>query len=126
MKKFIAVLIALAVIICFIIIHSVIIVNLSKDIENLSNSAYTSAVDNNWETAIKNIEEIESKWNRRRVWAHLTIDAHNIEEIENALDQSKKFAQQKELPDFTDKITLFINLIKQIPNQEGLNVKNLL
>lgn len=126
MKKLIAILIILTVIISFIIIHSILIINLTNDIVSLSNSAYTNAVDDNWEYALKDINEIESKWDSYQFWIYMTIDSNKIEELESALYQSEKFAQQEERPDFTDKITLFLNLVKQLPNQEGLSVKNLL
>lgn len=126
MKKFIAVLIGLGLIICFIIIHSLVIVKLTKDIDQLADSVYTKVMDNNWREAEYDINEIEEKWNSRRLWTNLTIDTNKIEEIEISLRQSQKFIAEQEKADFIDKFTMFSNLIDQLPNQEGLSIENLL
>lgn len=125
MKKFIAVLVGLGLIICFIITHSIIIVNITKDIGQLADSVYTKVIDNDWHEAEYDINVIEEKWNSRRMWTYLTIDTNKIEEIEISLHQSQKFIAEQEKADFIDKFTMFSNLIEQMPNEEGLSIKNL-
>ena len=61
MKKFIIVLVVLAIIIALISIHSYFAISLSNDIRELAENVYSELEENDWEDIREDIEEINKK-----------------------------------------------------------------
>lgn len=126
MKAFIVALCILLVIIIFITVHSVIMFNLTDEISKNCKSVTSLAHAEKWDDAIKGIDEIQKTWNKRRIWAALTISTEEIEQIEISLNQSRIFAELHQKSDFFGEFTMFTMLLEHIPHQEGFHIAEIL
>jgi len=119
--------ISLFIVIClFIGIHSYIMFSLSGDITKKCEETISLVNSEDWDGAVKKIDEIHSTWEKKRMWAALTISTHNIEEIEISLKQSRAFANLHQKADFFGEFTMFTMLIDHIPHQEGFHIEEIL
>lgn len=126
MKKIIAVLIIPIIIIALISVNSYVSIKLAKDVEQLSEDIYFYLEYEDWNSIRKNTDFISQKWNTQRLWFAFTLNHEKINQIDTAIEQSKRFAYFEEKADYIDKVTALSTLIKQIPPQEGLSIENLL
>ncbi len=119
--------ITIFLVICiFIGIHSYIMINLTKRISPICEETIRFARADQWDKVIKNIEKIQSTWDKKRLWASLTISTKNIEEIEISLKQSRAFASLHEKSDFMGEFIMFSMLLDHIPHQEGFSIEEIL
>jgi len=125
MKKFIAVLVILGLIIILISIHIFATVRFSNQMETVYDNVYSELANNNWDKIQNYVSDIEEIWNSKQSWLSLTLNINKIEQIETAIEQCKKFAEYEERPDFIDKLSTLSKLTENIPYQEGLRIENL-
>ncbi len=113
--------------ICLLIgIHSFSMHKWSADIKTQSDRVFSLVNSNNWSDAINIIDEIQKSWDKKRIWAALTLDTGTIEEIEISLLQSRAYAVLQQKPDFFGEFLMFTKLVAHIPNQEGFDVGEIL
>ncbi len=119
--------IAIFLVICtFIGIHSYIMLNLTKNIRPLCQETISFASADQWNKVIENIDQIQNRWDKKRLWASLTISTKNIEEIEISLKQSRAFAVLHQKSDFMGEFIMFSMLLDHIPHQEGFSIEEIL
>lgn len=119
--------ITIFLVICiFIGIHSYIMINLTKRISPICEETIGFASADQWDKVIKNIDQIQNFWDKKRLWASLTISTKNIEEIEISLKQSRVFAVLHEKSDFMGEFIMFSMLLDHIPHQEGFSIEEIL
>lgn len=126
MKAFIVALCIFLAIITFITIHSVIMFDLTDEISKNCESVTNLAHSEKWDEVVKGIDSIQSIWNKRRIWAALTISTEEIEQIEISLNQSRIFAELNQKADFFGEFTMFTMLLEHIPHQEGFHIAEIL
>ena len=125
--KALVVAISIFLVICtFIGIHSYIMINLTKSLRPICEETITLAKADRWNEVIKNIDHIQNQWDKKRLWASLTISTKNIEEMEISLKQSRAFADLHEKPDFMGEFIMFSLLLDHIPHQEGFSIEEIL
>ena len=126
MKAFRIAICLLVSIIFFITTHAVIMFNLADKI-NKNCHVVTKLVDSEkWDAAISEIDKLHQTWNNRRIWAALTMPTNEIEQIEISLNQSRKYAELHQKPDFYGEFTMFSMLVEHIPHQEGFHIAEIL
>ncbi|MBQ9756950.1 MAG: DUF4363 family protein [Clostridia bacterium] len=126
MKALVLSIVILLIIFVFIGIHSYIMFTLAESINALCEETLTLASSDRWDSVIENIDRIQKQWDKKRVWASLTISTKNIEEIEISLKQSRAFATLQEKPDFFGEFIMFTMLLDHIPHQEGFSIEEIL
>ncbi len=126
MKAFIISCILLLSIAAFVGIHSFIMMNLSNAISAECQKVTELAINDQWSQVTKSLDRIRSIWDKKCLWASLTISTKDIEEIEIALTQSRAYAELKQKPDFFGEFIMFQKLVEHIPHQEGFHIEELL
>ena len=126
MKAFISTIALLVAILTFIGIHTFTMLHLAEDIKAESDAVSRLAAADDWEGAIKKIDHIRSIWDKRRMWAALTISTNEIEQIEISLTQSRAYAELRQKPDFFGEFIMFSKLVEHIPHQEGFHIEEIL
>ncbi|MBO4941173.1 MAG: DUF4363 family protein [Clostridia bacterium] len=119
--------ITIFLVICiFIGIHSYIMINLTNRISPICQETIRFANADQWDKVIENIDQIQNTWDKKRLWASLTISTKNIEEIEISLKQSRAFAVLHAKSDFMGEFIMFSMLLDHIPHQEGFGIEEIL
>ena len=119
--------ITIFLVICiFIGIHSYIMINLTNRISPICQETMRFANADQWDKVIENIDQIQNTWDKKRLWASLTISTKNIEEIEISLKQSRAFAVLNAESDFMGEFIMFSMLLDHIPHQEGFGIEEIL
>ncbi len=126
MKALIIALSLLLIIGIFISVHSILMLNMAKNIGNACDTAANYAENEQWDGVYVKLEEIQKLWEEHRIWASLTISTNEIEQIEISLMQSRVFAQQHQKTDFLGEFAMFTLLIEHIPHQEGFHLAEIL
>ena len=126
MKAFISAVAIFAAICIFIGIHAFVMVSLANDISAECDHVHAFASENHWDEAIKKIDHIRSLWDKKRIWASLTISTKDIEQIEISLTQSRAYAELHQKPDFFGEFIMFQKLVEHIPHQEGFHIEEIL
>ncbi len=110
----------------FVGVHTYQIIKLNKDTTVLCNTVESKVHQEDWDGVLEKLKEIQTRWDKSRFWACLTIDTQEIEEIEISLQQSMKYAEEKTKPDFMGEFTFFRMQLAHIPHQEGFSMEELL
>lgn len=126
MKKFITALILFAAILIFGCIHTWKITSMTNDIAALNTEIYNAAQQEDWQTAVTRLEEIQQSWDKNRLWISITISTTEIEELEISLKQSIEYAKRKDVSGFTGEFTMFRLLLNHLPHHEGFDVEEIL
>ena len=101
-------------------------IKLSDNIKTECDIVSQLASKDDWDNAIKKIDLIRSIWDKRRMWASLTISTKEIEQIEISLTQSRTYAELHQKPDFFGEFIMFTKLVEHIPHQEGFHLEEIL
>ena len=126
MKAFISAVAIFTAICIFIGIHSFVMVTLANDITVECKNVHSLANEDRWNETIKKIDHIRSIWDKKRIWASLTISTKDIEQIEISLTQSRAYAELRQKPDFFGEFIMFEKLVEHIPHQEGFHIEEIL
>ncbi len=126
MKKFIISLCLFFALALMVVIHSVVLLNFGKRVEALSEKVIACAEDEDWEKTSDYLDKIGDEWEKKRLWAAVTIKTNVIEEIDISLKQSKAMAKLKAKPDFFSEFIMLERLIHHIPHQEGFHLEEIL
>lgn len=110
----------------FVGTHTYQILKLDKDTTVLCEEVETYFEKENWEEVSKGLKRIQSRWDRSRFWACMTIDTAEIEEMEISLRQAMKYADEEAKPDFIGEFTMFRMRMGHLPHQEGFSIEELL
>lgn len=110
----------------FIGIHSYIMSNMADYILQECDQISVAMQTEDWDTIIPLIDKIESKWNKHRTWAALTISTDDIEQIEIALSQSRAYAEAHQMSGFVGEFVMFTKLVEHIPVHEGIELEEIL
>ena len=110
----------------FVGIHTYQIVQLNKDTRILCEEVEADFRKEDWNGVSGNLQKLQSRWDKSRFWACLTIETREIEEIEISLKQSMKYAQVQAKPDFIGEFTFFRMQLSHLPHQEGFSAEELL
>ncbi|MBO5364448.1 MAG: DUF4363 family protein [Clostridia bacterium] len=110
----------------FVGVHTYKIIRLNKDVTALCEEVEADFQKENWSGISGNLQKLRERWDKSRLWACLTIDTKEIEEIEISLKQSMKYAEVKAKPDFIGEFTLFRMRLEHIPHQEGFSMEEVL
>ena len=87
--------------------------SLEKDIER-----------QNWEEALKKLEEFHSKWDKvSNLWSML-IDHYEIDSIELVLSQLISYVKTQDKNEALSQMSSLKTLIKHIPAKESFNLRN--
>lgn len=79
----------------------------------------------NWDSALKKLEEFHSKWDKiSSLWSML-VDHYEIDNIELLLSQLASFVKNKNKNDALSCVSSLKTLIKHIPDKESLSLKNI-
>ncbi len=119
--------ISIFVVICILIgSHSYIMNRMCNSITEKNRKIERLAFDEEWEKVLKLLDEVEAEWKKHSFWAALTISTEDIEQLEIALSQAKKFAEIKQKADFFGEFVMFSMLVEHIPHREGFNIEEIL
>ena len=124
---------SLKTVICVLIIISLIIsvhiykiYNLVDTIEGLSDMVISEYEKGSWENVSENLDKIDEKWKKNRLWVCSTMSTKQIDEIEISLRQSKEYARLSAKEDFIGEFCMFRLCIEHIIMQEGITLNELL
>ncbi len=126
MKVFRIAIAAFVAICVFIGMHSFRMAKMGKQISNLSTRITESARADNWQEVSTLLSETEAEWNKHKIWAALTINAADIEQLEISLKQAKEFAYLQQKSDFLGEYIMFSQLIEHISRKEGFHLEEIL
>ena len=126
MKKFVVSLIMFFVLLFLIIIQSVSMLKLGKNINKMCNKTEKMVSEENWKDAEETLKEIRKKWEEKSIWTALTIETNELEQIEVSLRQSEKYAKLKDKGKFIGEFTMFSTLVEHIPHHEGFHIEEVL
>ena len=126
MKKFVVSLTLFFVLAALVVFHSAVLFGFGKKVENLSKNIISAAQKDDWQKTLYLLEENENEWNKKRLWAAVTIKTNVIEDIDISLNQSKAMAKLKAKPDFFSEFLMLEKLLQHIPHQEGLHIEEIL
>ncbi len=116
----------LILIVIFIAVHSLLMFNLANSVGEACDAAVAFAENEKWDEVMTELEKIQQFWEKRRIWAALTISTEEIEQIEISLSQSKVFAAHRQKTDFLGEFAMFTLLMDHIPHQEGFRLAEIL
>lgn len=126
MKKFIITLVLFTVLTSLIIYHSTVMHRFGVDCAYICEEIESNVKKDSWQDAQKGLTKLSKLWEKRRLWAALTIRTNVIEEIDISLEQSIAYAKISEKPDFLGEFIMLKRLIEHIPHQEGLHIEEIL
>ncbi len=119
--------IVIFVVICtFIGSHSYIMTHMGKAIAEINLKTEKAASEEDWELASALLDEAETEWKRHSLWAALTINTNDIEQLEIALSQAKAFAKLGQKSDFFGEFVMFSKMVEHIPMREGFRIEEIL
>jgi len=126
MKKFIIVLVIFTFLTALIVTHSIVMYRFGRDAEKICAKIEEDAMADRWEETEKGLDRLKSLWEKKRLWATLTLRTNVIEEIDITLAQSKAHAKTKQKPDFLGEFIKLKLVFEHIPRQEGLSLEEIL
>lgn len=126
MKKFIVILLVFVILTGLIAVHSIVMYRFGEDAKKLCEKIETDAENDNWDNVSKELKSLKKLWEKKRLWAALTIRTNVIEEIDTSLAQSESYAKIKQKPDFLGEFIMLRLLLEHIPHQEGLHIEEIL
>ena len=110
----------------FVAFHTHEVLALSRDTEEICSRIEEALNREDWDAVSQEVQSLNTRWDKSRFWAALTLDTAKIEEIEISLKQSEKYAELRAKPDFTGEFIMFRMLTEHLPHQEGFDIKELL
>lgn len=126
MNRMIATLCILVLVVSFVTLHTIKIMKLDREVNDLCGRVDDAFTHEDWETIKSCMADLEKRWNQSRLWASLTIDTAKIEEIEISMRQCSRYAEIQAKEDFIGEFIMFQMLIDHLPHQEGFSVEELL
>lgn len=100
---------------------------LNSESQRLSDSLTALEKDieiQNWEDALKKLEEFHSKWDKvSSLWSML-IDHYEIDNIELILSQLISYVKSQDKNEALSQMSSLKTLIKHIPAKESFNLQN--
>lgn len=87
---------------------------LEKDIEN-----------QNWEDALKKLEEFHVKWDKTSSFWSMLIDHYEIDNIELLLSQLASYVKTKDRSEALSQMSSLKTLIMHIPDKESFKLQNI-
>lgn len=95
---------------------------LVSEISNLEDSVKSS----NWDSAEKQVDTLQNKWNKTEKWMSTLIDHQEIDSIQLTLAKLTQYVHEKETTDIMAESASLKLLIKHIPGKEKVDLTNLL
>ncbi len=126
MKKFVLSCIGLVLILALILVHSVAMAEMGREISRLTDKTKEQVMKEDWDNAELSIKEIEKFWKKKSFWTALTIKTDELEQIDISLSQSKKYVKLKDKSKFMGEFIMFSKLLEHIPHQEGFHIEEIL
>lgn len=102
---------------------------LNSESQRLDDSLSTleEAIENqNWDTAIKELEKFHSNWDKTSALWSMLIDHYELDNIELVLSQLVSYVKNQDKNESLAKTSSLKTLIKHIPEKESFNLKNVL
>lgn len=126
MKKLIASLILL----CLIIFSGILSMNSirksSDKITGMVKNTSDLVASGNWSNASRNIESIQDSWDKtEKLWGIL-VDHYEIDNIEVSMTKSRKYIETKDTSMSLAELDNLKLMIEHIYSKESINIKNIL
>jgi hypothetical protein len=126
MKKLIASLILLCLIIFSGILSMNSIKKSSDKITGMVKNTSDLVASGNWSNASKNMESIQGSWDKtEKLWGIL-VDHYEIDNIEMAMTKSRKYIETKDTSMSLAELDNLKLMIEHIYSKESINIKNIL
>lgn len=119
MKRVIAVICILAVIVVFIGVHVYIVNDLTSDIESLITQTWEKFDERDWDGTLEKLDALQGRWQKSRFWITMTLETEQLEQTEISLRQSTEYAKVQSAEDFSGEFSMYELLITHLANQEN-------
>lgn len=126
MKKFVVSAVMFFVLAAFVVFHSVVLFRFEKKAADLFEKTEYAARCEDWQKAGEYLREFENEWNKKRLWASVTVKTDAIEDIEISLKQCAAMASLGAKPDFFSEFIMLEKLVRHIPHREGFHMEEIL
>lgn len=81
--------------------------------------------NSDWTGAGDKVEDIKREWDEHKQWWAMFIDHREIDNIDTALVRTLKFIESREKASAAAELAVLRLMIKHIPEEERINLKNI-